>query len=56
MKKTILILAALLFGFIAASAQIAPDATYMFAQRDTCDLYMDVYDPADGSENAIDGV
>lgn len=56
MKKTILILAALLFGFIAASAQIAPDATYMFAQRDTCDLYMDVYDPADGSETAIDGV
>jgi acetyl esterase/lipase len=28
----------------------------MFAQRDTCDLYMDVYDPADGSETSINGI
>ena len=56
MKKTIMILAALVLGHFAASAQITPDATYMFAQRDTCDLYMDVYDPADGSETSVKGV
>lgn len=56
MKKTIMILAALVLGHFAASAQINPDATYMFAQRDTCDLYMDVYDPADGSETSVNGV
>ena len=43
-------------GCIAASAQVTPDATYMFAQRATCDLYMDVYDPADGSETSINGI
>ena len=56
MKKRILIIAAILFGHFAASAQISPDATYMFAQRDTCDLYMDVYDPVAGSETSINGV
>ena len=56
MKKTIMILAALVLGHFAASAQITPDATYMFAQGDTCDLYMDVYDPADGSETSVNGV
>ena len=56
MKKSIVIIAAILFGHLAASAQVSPDATYRFAQRDTCDLYMDVDDPADGSETAIDGV
>ena len=25
---------------------ITPDGTYMYAQRDTCDLFMDVYNPA----------
>ena len=34
---------------------ILPDATYMFAQRDTCELFMDVYEPAEGSETEIDG-
>lgn len=56
MKKTIMLIASLFIGCIAASAQITPDATYMFAQRDTCDLYMDVYDPADGSETSINGI
>lgn len=27
-----------------------PDATYMYVQRDTCNLFMDVYNPAQGSE------
>ena len=30
--------------------------TYLFAQRDTCDLYFDVYDPSPGSETVVDGV
>lgn len=34
---------------------IYPDATYMFAQRDTCELFMDVYEPAEGSSTQIDG-
>lgn len=34
---------------------ILPDATYMFAQRDTCGLFMDVYEPAEGSETEIGG-
>ena len=56
MKRAILIIASLIIGCMAASAQITPDATYMFAQRDTCDLFMDVYEPADGSQTSIDGV
>lgn len=27
-----------------------PDGTYLFAKRDTCDLFLDVYNPAPGSE------
>lgn len=56
MKRTILILASLVMGCMAASAQITPDATYMFVQRDTCDLFMDVYEPAAGSQTSIGGV
>lgn len=59
-KKTLIIAAVLLAGALAfnAGAQnetISPDGTYMFVQRDTCDLYMDVYDPAPGSQTSIDG-
>ena len=39
----------------AAEPVISPDGTYMFEKRDTCDLYMDVYYPAKGSQTAIDG-
>lgn len=56
MKKTIMLIASMFIGCIAASAHVTPDATYMFAQRDTCDLYMDVYDPAEGSETSINGI
>lgn len=47
--------AALLISFGTAGAQNL-SGTYLFAQRDTCDLYFDVYDPAPGSETAVDGV
>lgn len=35
-----------------AHAQTKPDATYKYAQRDTCDLYLDIYEPTkcEGSE------
>lgn len=29
--------------------RLIPDGTYMFAQRDTCELFMDVYEPKHGS-------
>ena len=38
-----------------AEKAILPDGTYMFAQRDTCDLFLDVYDPAEGSETSVGG-
>ena len=41
MKRTIIILALLL----CTTLSFAQKATYKVAQRDTCDLYMDVYDP-----------
>ena len=39
----------------AKETPISPDGTYLYAVRDTCDLYMDVYNPAKGSKTAIDG-
>ena len=57
MKKTITLLAAAMCICISASAQsITPDGTYMFVQRDTCDLFMDVYNPAAGSQTTFKGV
>jgi len=32
-----------------------PDGTYMYVQRDTCDLFMDVYNPARGSATKFEG-
>lgn len=57
MKRIITLLAAVLAISSAVSAQtgINPDGTYMFVQRDTCDLYMDVYNPAPGSVTVLDG-
>ena len=42
MKRTILFL----LGLFLTTLAIAQKSTYMVAQRDTCDLYMDVYEPA----------
>lgn len=58
MKRFITILAAILLG-ASAHAQgslLSPDGTYLYARRDTCDLFMDVYDPADGSEETFMGI
>ncbi len=58
-KALIFIFSMLIIGSTHGSAQnalINPDATYMFAQRDTCDLFMDVYEPAKGSETTLNGL
>ena len=39
----------------ASKTRISPDATYLFAERDTCELYLDIYNPTEGSETSIDG-
>ena len=39
----------------AKETPISPDGTYLFVQRDTCDLYLDVYNPAKGSQTSING-
>ena len=57
MKRIFTALILLLAGY-AASAQsglLSPDGTYVYEKRDTCDLFMDVYDPADGSEETFMG-
>ena len=60
MKRTLLLMAFLALAATAAHAQkaridISPSGEYMFAQRDTCQLFMSVYDPVQGSETSIDG-
>ena len=41
----------------AASEKVimTPDATYMYAERDTCELLMDVYNPSSGSPTTFEG-
>lgn len=51
---TVLILNAMFSS--AAEPHISPDGTYLFEKRDTCDLYLDVYNPAKGSETSINGI
>lgn len=58
MKKIILtILTVLVLGIQAHSQDeiLKPSGTYKFAQRDTCELFLDVYEPAAGSCTTIDG-
>lgn len=60
MKIKTLIAAALMGIMSALTIQakenpISPDGTYLYVERDTCDLYMDVYNPAKGSQTSING-
>ena len=61
MKSTIIASLFLLISAVSATGKpadkqdITPDGTYMFMQRDTCDLYLDIYDPAPGSETIYNG-
>lgn len=61
MKQTILFRAllmanAVIMPFVASAQEtITPDGTYLFEKRDTCDLYLDIYEPAKGSETTFNG-
>ena len=57
--RTFLISAVAAFSCLICAAQqkvITPSTTALFAHRDTCDLYLDIYNPAPGSVTSIDGV
>ena len=53
MKRFRFILAALL---LLSVLPLPAQETHLFAERDTCNLYLDIWRPAEGSETAIDGV
>ena len=61
MKSTIIASLFLLISAVSATGKpadkqdITPDGTYMFMQRDTCDLFMDVYNPAPGTDTICGG-
>ena len=56
-KKTFLTLIAVICFGISAAAQdfLSPAGTYLYEKRDTCDLFLDIYYPAKGSQTKIDG-
>ena len=47
MKKIIQIVMLLVVASYAQAAEalITPDGTYIYEKRDTCDLFLDVYQP-----------
>ena len=61
MKTLTKILLALAAAACLSSALSAPadaqnlSGTYLYAQRDTCDLFFDVYEPTEGSEITFEG-
>ena len=57
MKRIFIITLAIISFGISAAAQdfLLPTATYLYAQRDTCDLFLDIYQPAKGSATQING-
>ena len=62
MIKKLLIIAAITMAgitsedMLAQEHSITPDGTYLYVQRDTCDLFMDVYNPASGSNTTAFGL
>ncbi|MBO5979264.1 MAG: alpha/beta hydrolase [Bacteroidales bacterium] len=56
-RKLFLIAAAIISFCLSSAAQdfLSPSGTYLYAQRDTCDLFLDIYYPAKGSETQIGG-
>lgn len=54
--KNLLTISALFFcGTALAGKNIEPDGTYLYAEKDGISLYMDVYEPAKGSETTFAG-
>lgn len=54
--EKIALCALMLLAFSTLGRAQEPSGTYMFAQRDTCELFLDVYNPTPGSVQEIDGV
>lgn len=60
-RKAITFIAAILTFGLGAYAEtvkdgfLTPDGTYIYVRRDTCDLYLDIYDPAEGSMTIFEG-
>ena len=52
---SIILFASSVFFASAAETTIEPSATYLYQKRDTCDLFLDVYDPAPGSIKTFNG-
>lgn len=47
MKRTVLLVISILAAFSGFAQSLPdPDATYLYAERDSCNLYMDVYEPS----------
>ena len=58
-RKIFYIVSVILISALTSSAAepvITPDGTYMFCKRDTCDLFLDVYNPAPKSETKFNGI
>lgn len=57
MKRILITALLILIGDLTAPAadKISPDGTYLFTERDTCELFLDVYNPVKGSKTCIDG-
>ena len=46
-----------LFSFAEGSKKaILPNATILYSVKDTCELYLDIYNPSEGSQTHINGV
>ena len=56
-KKTFLTFISIICLCMSAAAQdfLSPAGTYLYEKRDTCDLFLDIYYPAKGSQTKIDG-
>ena len=54
MRKLSFLFVAIILSSTISAQELS--GSYLFAQRDTCDLYLDVYHPAPGSQTQLDGV
>lgn len=53
---SILIIGLALNFLTFAAAAIEPSGTYLYAEKDGQELFLDIYDPAEGSVTSIDGI
>ena len=55
MKKHLLLTAILAFSALSGAFAQRISGTYMYARRDTCRLFMDVYNPTPGADTKLEG-